>query len=202
MKLRTLPSIPTRLLRYFCPGTINEAVIGDLIEQYESGKSSLWYWRQAASIAGSSLRRRAIHRLPEISNRIFSEDGLVVLVGIGALFAAGPFALAAIPAGFLIWCLWFLNVRWDAPFPKNVIAPRAGPATAAINSAKITIDGGLGAGFLILILLCGLLIELPGLRMLVIPGLLSGLAYAALLHWWRSANPRDPERDWISIKPK
>jgi len=202
MKARKPPSIPAGLLKYFCAGPEHDSVIGDLMERYELGASPFWFWRQTASIVVSTLRRRAIHRLPEISHRLFSENGLVLLVGIGALIAAGPFALIAIPAGILIWCLRFLNDGPTGPLPKNVLPPPAGPATARIDSSKITVGGGLGAGILILILLTGLLIELPRLRMLTVPGLLSGLAYAALLHWWRSEHPRDPRKDWISIRPK
>jgi hypothetical protein len=43
MKLAAPPRLPTWLLNQVAP---NEALAGDLIEQFRQGRSSLWYWRQ------------------------------------------------------------------------------------------------------------------------------------------------------------
>ncbi len=202
MKVRRPPAIPTHFLKYFCFRPEDDAVVGDLMERYARGGTAWWYWRQAAGIVVSALKRRMMDRVPDLRARIFSEDGLVLLVGAGALAAAGPFALVVIPAAIMIWLVKVLGWGPGGFQEKNVAPPPEGPATASINSARIAIGGGLGAGFLILILLSGVLLDLPRLRTLALAGLLSGLAYAAFLHWWRNAYPRDPQRDWISIGPK
>ena len=40
------PSLATRLLESLGPQRTSEALLGDLIEQYEGGRSRTWYWRQ------------------------------------------------------------------------------------------------------------------------------------------------------------
>jgi hypothetical protein len=41
------PALPTKLLESFVPQRTSEALLGDLIEQYEAGRSRAWYWQQA-----------------------------------------------------------------------------------------------------------------------------------------------------------
>jgi MFS family permease len=56
---------------------------------------------------------------------------------------------------------------------------------ASINISSIPIRGGIGAGILIAILLGAVLIDLPILRWIALPGLLGGLAFGGLLILWR-----------------
>lgn len=58
------PRIATWLLRRFSAGPHGEAIAGDLLEQYQSIRSPLWYWRQVlsaviADMAGSVMRHKA-----------------------------------------------------------------------------------------------------------------------------------------------
>ena len=46
MKSSRPTSLATWILDHFVPN--NEALAGDLIEQFRQGRSSLWYWRQVA----------------------------------------------------------------------------------------------------------------------------------------------------------
>jgi hypothetical protein len=46
VKPTTPPSLATRLLESLVPQRTSEALLGDLIEQYEGGRSRTWYWRQ------------------------------------------------------------------------------------------------------------------------------------------------------------
>jgi hypothetical protein len=39
--------LATRLLESFVPQRTSEALLGDLMEQYQGGRSRAWYWRQA-----------------------------------------------------------------------------------------------------------------------------------------------------------
>lgn len=52
---RTPPQLATRLLQRFGPR--DPAFAGDLLEEFQSGKSSGWYWRQAISVLWASLFR-------------------------------------------------------------------------------------------------------------------------------------------------
>ena len=57
------PRIATWLLRRFSAGPHGEAIAGDLLEQYQSIRSPLWYWRQVlsaviADMAGSVMANK------------------------------------------------------------------------------------------------------------------------------------------------
>lgn len=53
--MRKLPACATRLLLRFGPR--DESVVGDLIEEYGSGRSRVWYWRQILSAILLTTRR-------------------------------------------------------------------------------------------------------------------------------------------------
>jgi len=53
--VRTPPKIASALLRYV--GGLDEGAVGDLVEEFQSGKSSAWYWRQAAGIVSAAVLR-------------------------------------------------------------------------------------------------------------------------------------------------
>jgi hypothetical protein len=46
MRTGETPKLATWLLNHFEPINRNEALIGDLAEQYRRGRSRSWYWRQ------------------------------------------------------------------------------------------------------------------------------------------------------------
>jgi hypothetical protein len=58
------PSLPTKLLELLVPERTSEALLGDLIEQYHSGRSRRWYWQQALLAlvisAGRDVRTRKL----------------------------------------------------------------------------------------------------------------------------------------------
>jgi hypothetical protein len=57
MKSTRPPSIATWVLEHLTFGDRNDALSGDLLEEFQSGRSSGWYWRQVlAAIATSYLR--------------------------------------------------------------------------------------------------------------------------------------------------
>jgi len=59
------PTLPTKLLESFVPQRTSEALLGDLIEQYEAGRSRTWYWQQVILAlvisAGRELRASKLH---------------------------------------------------------------------------------------------------------------------------------------------
>jgi hypothetical protein len=64
MRLSKSPVVATWLLDHFGPGPGNDAVLGDLIEQYRSGRSRAWYWQQVIlAIAVGAWKEIASHKL-------------------------------------------------------------------------------------------------------------------------------------------
>jgi hypothetical protein len=57
MALRSTPPIATWILNHFGAVPENESAIGDLCEQYQRGKGSIWYWRQTLVIVFVGLYR-------------------------------------------------------------------------------------------------------------------------------------------------
>jgi preprotein translocase subunit SecY len=64
------PAFATWLLTRFAEG--NDALVGDLFEEYHRGRSGAWYWRQVLASVGLSLSKVAL-----------------LLAGVVALFLAG-----------------------------------------------------------------------------------------------------------------
>lgn len=50
------PRLATWLLRRFSSGPHAEAIAGDLLEQYQSIRSPLWYWRQVGAAVAADVR--------------------------------------------------------------------------------------------------------------------------------------------------
>jgi len=46
MKARQPPAFATWLLKHLCSGQYSDALAGDLVEEYQRGRSESWYWRQ------------------------------------------------------------------------------------------------------------------------------------------------------------
>jgi len=53
--VRKPPNVASGLLRYF--GQVDEGAVGDLLEEFESGKSRAWYWRQTAGVMCAAVVR-------------------------------------------------------------------------------------------------------------------------------------------------
>ncbi len=62
MNSRAPPRAATWLLERLDSGSRFQPLIGDLVEQFEAGRSGIWYWRQATgALAGHALRALRIH---------------------------------------------------------------------------------------------------------------------------------------------
>jgi hypothetical protein len=57
MTLKPAPRAATWFLNRFGSNTEDESVFGDLSEQYQRGRGSIWYWRQVLSIVYTGLFR-------------------------------------------------------------------------------------------------------------------------------------------------
>lgn len=63
MMLTQPPRIATWLLQHFALADRNEALAGDLLEEFHAGRSSGWYWRQAISAIAIGSVRGTVGRL-------------------------------------------------------------------------------------------------------------------------------------------
>jgi hypothetical protein len=201
MRLRPAPTVATRLLNLFCSGPKHESAIGDLIEKYQQGRGRFWYWRQVLGIVVFGCYRSAGTQFFEATKKIPMREAGALLLSLAAfstllLSPIWPMFLIAILAGGAIAIFLF-------GFAKGPMVPDVRePGVARIDSSKITVGGGAGAGLLIVILLTSVLYELPLLRLWAAPGLLLGLVFAAALRFWGKLHPRDISKHWISIRPK
>jgi hypothetical protein len=88
MKTRRLPTGATWLLELFKVTETNPALIGDLSEEYLSGRSNTWVWRQVlAAIAFAVGKDVSIHKLLTIRALIAGEiavslSSLVLMKGL------------------------------------------------------------------------------------------------------------------------
>jgi hypothetical protein len=64
MKRTEPPFIATWILERLTPGNSNDALLGDLLEEFRSGRSAGWYWRQVlAAVANGCFREMRVHWL-------------------------------------------------------------------------------------------------------------------------------------------
>ena len=57
MTLRTTPAIATWVLDQFGAIPENDSAVGDLIEKYQRGRGTIWFWRQVLAIVFGGLYR-------------------------------------------------------------------------------------------------------------------------------------------------
>jgi hypothetical protein len=191
MKLRLAPPAATWLLKSFCQGAEYDAVIGDLIEQYQRGHSPAWYWKQVLAIVFFGTYRRAVQR-PLVSGSTWFGMGFGLIVAAAGIAVAlmsgiGALVLLAIIGGlFAAGLIGLFRDRLLGPTPS------APPRIIRIDSSKIPIFGGVGAGIAIAALLGGLLHDVPEVRILAMPGILIGLLFAVALRLWRKTHEPPP----------
>lgn len=59
MTIRKVPTLPTWLLNRFVSGNRREALLGDLFEEYQAGRTAGWYWWETFVALFVSIRRQA-----------------------------------------------------------------------------------------------------------------------------------------------
>ena len=59
MTIRKVPGLPTWLLNRFVSGNRREALLGDLFEEYQAGRTAGWYWRETLVALFVSIWRHA-----------------------------------------------------------------------------------------------------------------------------------------------
>jgi len=176
------PRIATWLLKRFGSGPNKDAVLGDLSERYLQNDSAMWYWRQAIkAIPVSFFREIQGYRIPVA--RVFGITLLAIVLIVALLSEIDSFwkiGIAAILGGVFVGVLMF----WRGHEEGGVMGSNP-IGDVRIDSSKIPIRGGIGAGILIVILLSGVLIELPELRLVAGMAIVAGVAFGGLLFLWR-----------------
>jgi hypothetical protein len=90
------PTTATWLLEHLSSGRGNDSLKGDLMEEYRSGRSGAWYWRQVLmTIAVTFWKEISAHKL---------------------------LAVRAVATG---WAVWFLYVSLIAPWLYEILIPLA-----------------------------------------------------------------------------
>lgn len=115
------PVLATWLLGHLRSGQKNESLTGDLVEEYRSGRSRVWYWREVlAAIAVSFFKEISAHRVRAIGAVaigwaiwFFYQSGLSpLLVELFLPFThkLPLFFSYGTPEGLVWWVIW-LSVR-------------------------------------------------------------------------------------------
>ena len=64
MTIHQPPRLATWILKRLGSTIIEDALVGDLFEEYQTRRSPLWYWRQVGVAIGVGASRDAWHHLP------------------------------------------------------------------------------------------------------------------------------------------
>ena len=176
------PEVATWLLKHFGSGPDKDILLGDLVEQYSQRNSDAWYWRQTLkAIPFGFFREVRAARIPKA--RALGTVLLAVAVAAALISDIDSFwkiGLVTILGGVFVGVFMFL--RGDTH--EEVLA--ANPiGDVRLDSSKIPIRGGVGAGILIVILLAGVLVALPELRLPAALAAFAGVAFGGLLYLWR-----------------
>ena len=83
------PAIATRLLERTCSDAQHESVTGDLLEQYQLGRSRLWYWWQVSLIVlvrtyRSPVTRPRVPQVRRLSPRMIGPLSFFLVLLLGA----------------------------------------------------------------------------------------------------------------------
>ena len=120
MTTRHPPRVATWLLMRLASGRRHESLVGDLMQQYQHGRSSGWYWRQVAtSIAAGACR--------DLGDHIWLSLAMLglwwLLTGVAANLALSAYQ----SLGLWMWnwtveqgwdtvrAVWFGRPRWSNP---------------------------------------------------------------------------------------
>jgi hypothetical protein len=121
MTLRRCPRVATRILDIFCTVSEHDSLIGDLTEQYQSGRSSFWYWRQVLAIVFLSRisADKIAERIPSPGTSLF-----IVIIGVAAaLTSISPLLLVAVFADILAGVALFWTCSQSQQMPSIVPRP-------------------------------------------------------------------------------
>ena len=131
------PSVAAALLQLFCR---DEALVGDILEEFENGRSRAWLWRQVGVAVIFGLPYGMVRRTPPVRKMPMPVGGLglVAIVVLITIVAPGAWWLAAAglaggaALGVALAMATRRRVRREAPGGRNVLLPLFVAAAAAV----------------------------------------------------------------------
>jgi hypothetical protein len=104
------PRLATWLAQRLVSGRRRESLVGDLMEQFRSGRSSFWYWRQVIMAVS----------VVELGRRITSQTVMTLVCGIVVVMVFVPSVLGGRAA---VWYFFYgPPLDFDAPRDDRVVA--------------------------------------------------------------------------------
>ena len=94
------PKVATWMLKHFGSGPNNDAVLGDLAEQYLQKDSAMWYWRQAMKAIPVSFFKEIQGHKWIAARALLTGWGMWILWGISIFPLVKPFFFGA-------WGVWW-----------------------------------------------------------------------------------------------
>jgi hypothetical protein len=150
------PVIATWILEHLTPGDSNEALVGDLLEEFKQGRSALWYWCQVLAAIAVGFSRELRSRWTAVA---FAAFWTIPLTAFWALVV------------LKMQQSTFITREWHLPWPYSMLCD-----IAFSNACQIVyIWSGLGAYFL-LCSVTGGTVSLRSLRRGMLIGVLSPIA--------------------------
>ena len=192
MRLRPAPALATWFLKLFCSSAEHEALVGDLLEQYQSGRGRFWCWRQVLAIVFLELNRK-VRRLSVSTDSLPIRQGLVLIFLVPILSAVllsdiWVLLLIGILGGIVTGGLLFA-LRNSGSGPVKSDPAGVSPMTDAptyhrgISIQHIPVEGAVG---LLFVLATGLIFAggIAAIReILVVTAPLGILALGILVYW-------------------
>jgi hypothetical protein len=142
MRSRMLALAESLLARFGIPQG-NESLMGDLVEDYSSGKSALWLWSQTTNAIASTVARDIRnHKL--LAVRALATGWALQLVWQEILHLAEPRLLVWHRGPIYHWELLLLSTITLWPAFVGWVVGRTHRAQQAAMAALCSIDSGLG----------------------------------------------------------
>jgi hypothetical protein len=123
------PRLAVWWLGHACPGSDNDALTGDLIEQFHEGKTRGWFWRQV-------LIAFVVGILGEM--RLHWPHFCYAIAGSSAMVLSGLTAMPAILRGAGFWFHW-----WTLPWPFSQLVLELSPTALLALAALPVLAAGL-----------------------------------------------------------
>jgi hypothetical protein len=183
------PAIAAALLKLFCSDSQYDSVTGDLLEQYQAGRGSVWYFRQTLDVVCLSLYSRVFRRPLVRKDRMPIGQGLG-LVFVFAMLSAAFVSLAsalllavlAIVFGGIFGSLYIAGHPSETPIAES---PRVHPG---INTQRIPVEGAVGLLFVIATFLIFFL-GIGAVREILVVTVPIGILGGGLLLQWHKNHP-------------
>jgi hypothetical protein len=190
------PAIATGLLKLFCSDAHYDAATGDLMEQYQAGRGTIWYWRQVLDILCLALFSKVLRRPLVRTQRMPVGQALglfLLFCALSASFVSLAGEILMIIIGIVmtgVFIFLYLSEGTNrAPFDRPPLPISTGPSVhPGISLHHIPVEGAVGLLFVIgtaLIFAIGIR-QVREILLLTVP---LGIFGGGLLLYWHKNHP-------------